>query len=35
MGFYSQSVLPRLMDWSLSDPTFGKYRQELLTDVKG
>ncbi len=35
MGFYSQSILPRLMDWSLSDPTFGNYRQELLTDVKG
>ncbi len=35
MGFYSQSILPRLMDWSLSDPTFGKYRQELLIDVKG
>lgn len=35
MGFYSQVILPRLLDWSLSDPTFGKYRQELLTDVKG
>lgn len=35
MGFYSQTILPRLLDWSLSDPTLAKYRQELLADVKG
>jgi ubiquinone/menaquinone biosynthesis C-methylase UbiE len=35
MGFYSQIILPRLLDWSLSDSTFTKYRQELLADVKG
>ncbi|BAB77069.1 methyltransferase [Nostoc sp. PCC 7120 = FACHB-418] len=35
MGFYSQVILPRLLDWSLSDPTLATYRQELLTDVTG
>ncbi|PAX58439.1 class I SAM-dependent methyltransferase [Brunnivagina elsteri] len=35
MGFYSQMILPRLLDWSLSDSTLGKYRHELLTNVTG
>jgi ubiquinone/menaquinone biosynthesis C-methylase UbiE len=35
MGFYSQKILPYLLDWSLSDPNIGKYRQEILADVKG
>ncbi|KYC34828.1 ubiquinone biosynthesis methyltransferase UbiE [Scytonema hofmannii PCC 7110] len=35
MGFYSQVILPRFLDWSLSDPNLAKYRQELLVDVKG
>jgi ubiquinone/menaquinone biosynthesis C-methylase UbiE len=35
MGFYSQVILPRLIDWSLSDPNLAKYRQELLADVTG
>lgn len=35
MGFYSQVILPRLLDWSLSDPNLAKYRQELLADVTG
>jgi ubiquinone/menaquinone biosynthesis C-methylase UbiE len=35
MGFYSQKILPYLLDWSLSDPKIGKYRQEILADVKG
>ncbi|MBW4667560.1 MAG: class I SAM-dependent methyltransferase [Cyanomargarita calcarea GSE-NOS-MK-12-04C] len=35
MGFYSQIILPRLLDWSLSNSTLAKYRQELLADVKG
>lgn len=35
MGFYSQKILPYLLDWSLSDPNIGKYRQEILANVKG
>lgn len=35
MGFYSQVIVPHLLDWSLSDPTLAKYRQELLADVQG
>lgn len=35
MGFYSRVVLPRLLDLSLSDPTWAKYRQALLADVQG
>lgn len=35
MGFYSQVILPRLLDWSLSDSTLAKYRQALLADVQG
>jgi ubiquinone/menaquinone biosynthesis C-methylase UbiE len=35
MGFYSQIILPCLLDWSLSDPKLAKYRQELLADVTG
>ncbi|MFN6569806.1 class I SAM-dependent methyltransferase [Dendronalium sp. ChiSLP03b] len=35
MGFYSQVIFPRLLDWSLSAPNLAKYRQELLADVTG
>jgi len=35
MGFYSQVILPRLLDWSLSDSTLATYRQALLADVQG
>jgi len=35
MGFYSQRILPYLLDWSMSDPTLAKYRQEALADVQG
>jgi len=35
MGFYSQVILPRLLDWSLSDATLAQYRQALLADVQG
>ncbi|MBD2251025.1 class I SAM-dependent methyltransferase [Nostoc parmelioides] len=35
MGFYSQVIFPRLLDWSLSDSTLATYRQEILTDVTG
>lgn len=35
MGFYSQKILPYLLDWSLSDSSFAKYRQEVLAEVEG
>ena len=35
MGFYSQKILPYLLDWSLSDSSFTKYRQEVLAGVEG
>ncbi|KST65764.1 class I SAM-dependent methyltransferase [Mastigocoleus testarum] len=35
MGFYSQNILPYLLDWSLSVPSVGKYRQEVLANVEG
>jgi ubiquinone/menaquinone biosynthesis C-methylase UbiE len=35
MGFYSQVILPHLLDWSMSDSTLAKCRQELLADVQG
>ncbi len=35
MGFYSQKILPYLLDWSLSDSVFAKYRQEVLAGVEG
>lgn len=35
MGFYAQRILPYLLDWSLSDPTYAQYRRDLLKDVHG
>lgn len=35
MGFYSQNILPYLMDWSMSGSDMAKYRQQLLSDVSG
>lgn len=35
MGFYSRKILPYLLDWSLSDSSFTKYRQEVLAEVEG
>lgn len=35
MEFYSQNILPYLLDWSLSDPNLDVHRQEILADVKG
>jgi ubiquinone/menaquinone biosynthesis C-methylase UbiE len=35
MGFYSQLILPRLMDWSMSNPIFAEYRKEVLANVQG
>ena len=34
MGFYSENILPYLLDWSLSDPNYAVHRQEILADVK-
>jgi len=35
MGFYSQVIAPRLLDWGMSDPSFALYRREVLSDVQG
>ena len=35
MGFYSERILPRLMDWTMSGESFAKYRQQLLADTYG
>ncbi len=35
MGFYSQFILPRLLDWSMSSPALAQHRQEILSDVRG
>ncbi|MEW6491396.1 MAG: class I SAM-dependent methyltransferase [Cyanobacteriota bacterium] len=35
MGFYSQVIFPRLMDWSMSGPILSEYRQEVLSEVSG
>jgi ubiquinone/menaquinone biosynthesis C-methylase UbiE len=35
MGFYSEVILPRIMDWSMSDPRFSEYRKEVLSQVSG
>ncbi|MEM6403177.1 MAG: class I SAM-dependent methyltransferase [Cyanobacteria bacterium P01_D01_bin.116] len=35
MGFYSQKIFPYLLDWSLSDSSFNRYRQEVLAEVEG
>jgi ubiquinone/menaquinone biosynthesis C-methylase UbiE len=35
MGFYSQRILPYLLEWGLSDPMMAKYRREVLADVTG
>ena len=35
MGLYSQLILPRLMDWSMSNPVFAEYRKEVLANVQG
>ncbi len=35
MGFYSQVILPRLLDWTMSDPAFAQYRQAVLANVDG
>lgn len=35
MGFYQKRILPYLLDWSLSAPIIGKFRQEVLASVSG
>jgi ubiquinone/menaquinone biosynthesis C-methylase UbiE len=35
MGFYSQVIAPRLLDWGMSDPSLALYRREVLSDVQG
>lgn len=35
MNPYSQFLLPRLLDWAMSDQTFSQYRGELLSQVTG
>ena len=35
MNPYSQFLLPRLLDWAMSDQTFSQYRKELLSQVTG
>jgi ubiquinone/menaquinone biosynthesis C-methylase UbiE len=35
MGIYSQYILPRLMDWSMSSPLLAQYRSEVLASVQG
>ncbi|TVP63184.1 MAG: class I SAM-dependent methyltransferase [Leptolyngbya sp. LCM1.Bin17] len=35
MGFYSERILPYLLDFSLSDPTLGEYRRQTLAQVSG
>ncbi|MEM7725132.1 MAG: class I SAM-dependent methyltransferase [Cyanobacteria bacterium P01_A01_bin.45] len=35
MSFYSQRIFPYLLDWSLSDPIFSRYREEILIGVEG
>lgn len=35
MGFYSSYIFPRLLDWSLGAPEFGKYRRSALEPARG
>ncbi len=35
MGFYSERILPYLLDRSLSNPIFAQYRREVLAHVQG
>lgn len=35
MNLYSQFILPRLLDWSMSDASLSHYRQEVLAQVSG
>lgn len=35
MGFYARYIFPRLLDWSLGAPQFGKYRRQALAPARG
>jgi ubiquinone/menaquinone biosynthesis C-methylase UbiE len=35
LGFYSQKILPYLLDWAMSDEMFRTYRQQVLSEVTG
>lgn len=35
MGFYSQKIMPRLLDWAMSGPTMSQYREQVLAEVEG
>jgi ubiquinone/menaquinone biosynthesis C-methylase UbiE len=35
MNLYSQFIMPRLQDWSMSDASLSNYRQQVLAQVKG
>ncbi|NES20429.1 MAG: class I SAM-dependent methyltransferase [Symploca sp. SIO3E6] len=35
MGFYSEFILPRCLDWTMSTPQLASYRQEVLSEVSG
>ncbi|ACK71241.1 Methyltransferase type 11 [Gloeothece citriformis PCC 7424] len=35
MGFYSNVILPRLMDLTMSDPQITEYRKQVLSEVSG
>jgi len=35
MGFYSNYIFPRLLDWSLGASEFGKYRRRALEPARG
>lgn len=35
MGIYAQHIFPRLLDWTLGTPEFGKYRRQALAPARG
>ena len=35
MSFYSQKILPYLLDWAMSDSAYGEYRRAVLSEVQG
>jgi len=35
MGLYAKYVFPRLLDWSLGNPTMGEYRRRALEPARG
>jgi len=35
MGLYASYIFPRLLDWSLGTPEFGKYRRRALEPARG